>query len=131
MEEDFWNEHVTKRMMPEPDGSSISDEIIARYFPKAQKQEILLPSDFNETLKRREDITDLIGKLEQEQRQIEQKIKLFMGEHEAASNEHYRITWSNVDTVRIDSKRLKQEMPELYQSFSKCSQSRRFTIKAA
>ena len=131
VEEDFWNEHVIKRMMPEPDGSGISDEIIARYFPKAQKQEILLPSDFNEALKRREDITDLIGKLEQEQRQIEQKIKLFMGEHEAASNEHYRITWSNVDTVRIDSKRLKQEMPELYQSFSKCSQSRRFTIKAA
>lgn len=73
VEEDFWNEHVTKRMMPEPDGSGISDEIITRYFPAARKQEILLPSDFNEALKRREDITDLIGKLEQEQRQIEQK----------------------------------------------------------
>ena len=40
----------------------------------------------------------------------------------------YRI---NLDTIRIDSKRLKQEMPELYQNFLKCSQSRRFTIKAA
>lgn len=66
VEEDFWNEHVTKRMMPEPDGSGISDEIITRCFPKARKQEILLPSDFNEALKRREDITGLIDKLEQE-----------------------------------------------------------------
>lgn len=68
VEEDFWNEHVTKRIMPELDGSGISDEIITRYFPAARKQEILLPSDSNEALKRREDITNLIGKLVQEQR---------------------------------------------------------------
>lgn len=129
VESDFWNGHVVRKVMPEPDGSKISDEIISRYFPTALREEINLPTEFDGELKRRADIMDLMDKLEQEQ--IDQRIKLFMGDYEVAANEFYRITWSNVDTVRIDSKRLKQEMPELYRSFSKCSQSRRFTIKAA
>lgn len=131
VESEFWNGHVVRKVMPEPDGSKISDEIISRYFPTALREEINLPTEFDGDLKRRADIMDLMDKLEQEQKQIDQRIKLFMGDYEVAANEHYRITWSNVDTVRIDSKRLKQEMPELYRSFSKCSQSRRFTIKAA
>lgn len=67
----------------------------------------------------------------QEQNQIEQQLKLYMGEYEMVFNEHYRVSRSNVDTVRIDSKRLKEERPDLYRDFAKCSQSRRFTVKAA
>lgn len=74
---------------------------------------------------------ELSEKLLKEQEQIEQEIKLFMGEHEAAENASYRVSWSNVDTVRIDSKRLKSEQPEIYQKFSKQSQSRRFSVRAA
>ncbi|MEY8356753.1 lambda-exonuclease family protein [Lachnospiraceae bacterium 54-53] len=131
IEQEFWEEHVLTGNMPDPDGSAISNEVINRYFPAAVKKSIPLPSYLNEQLKRREEIIHLAKKLEQEQSQIEQKIKLFMGEYEEAYNEHYKVSWSNVDTVRIDSKRLKEERPDLYRDFSKNSQSRRLTIKAA
>ncbi|KEZ86429.1 YqaJ viral recombinase family protein [Lacrimispora celerecrescens] len=131
IEKEFWEEHVLTGNMPDPDGSEISNEVINRYFPAAVKMSVPLPSYLNEQLKRREEIIHLAKKLEQEQNQIEQKIKLFMGEYEEAFNEHYKVSWSNVDTVRIDSKRLKEERPDLYRDFSKSSQSRRLTIKAA
>lgn len=54
VEKDFWNAHVVKKIMPEPDGSYISDEIISNYFPAALKQEVMLPLDFDEALRRRE-----------------------------------------------------------------------------
>jgi putative phage-type endonuclease len=131
IEKEFWENHVLTGSMPDPDGSGISNEVINRYFPVSVKKSIPLTNCLNEQLKRRDEIIHLANKLTQEQNQIEQQIKLFMGEYEVAFNENYRISWSNVDTVRIDSKRLKEERPDLYRDFSKSSQSRRFTVKAA
>lgn len=131
IEREFWKEHILTGNMPDPDGSDISNEVINRYFPTSVKKSIPLPSYLNKQLKRREEINRLTKKLEQEQNQIEQQIKLFMGKYEEAFNEHYKVSWSNVDTVRIDSKRLKEERPDLYRDFAKSSQSRRFTVKAA
>ena len=73
----------------------------------------------------------LMERLEQEQRQIEQKIKLFLGDSQGAENLRYRVSWSNVDTQRVDSRRLKEEQPDVYSRFSKVSHSRKFTVKAA
>ena len=39
--------------------------------------------------------------------------------------------WSNVDTARVDTKRMKEEEPEIYNKFLKVSHSRRFTVKVA
>ena len=131
VEKDFWMNHVVPRVMPDPDGSRICDEVISRYYPKGKQGEILLPDMFNGELKRREEILELIGRLETEQRQIEQKIKLFLGESCSAGNSQYQVIWNNVDTLRIDSKRLKEEQPDLYSRFAKTSHSRRFSVRAA
>lgn len=112
-------------------GKDISNEVINRYFPTALRKTIPLPSHLNEQLKRREEIILLTKKLTQEQDQIEQQLKLYMGEYEMAFIDHYRVSWSNVDAVCIDSKRLKEERPDLNRDFAKSIQSRRFTVKAA
>ena len=96
-----------------------------------KRKEIFLPSEFDAVLQRREEILELSEKLEIERKNIEQRIKLFMGENEIATNEHYQVSWANVDSARIDTRRMKQEQPELYRQFSKVSHSRRFVVKAA
>ena len=131
IEEDFWMNHVVPRVMPDPDGSRICDEVLSRYFPRAKGGTLLLPDSFNRDLERRQEILRLMERLEQEQRQIEQKIKLFLGESQEAHNPKYRVSWSNVETLRIDSRRFKEEQPDLYSRFAKPSHSRRFTVKAA
>ena len=77
------------------------------------------------------DLEKEIGELKRQQRQIDQEIKLAMGEHESADSGRFRVSWSSVETSRVDSKRLKEEMPEIYESFRTLSRTWRFSIKAA
>ena len=79
----------------------------------------------------REELIAQIKKLEKEQKQIEQEVKCFMQENETAVSEKYRVSWSNVETIKLDTKRVKEEQPELYENFSKTTTVRRFTVKAA
>ena len=131
IEEAFWNQHVIPRIIPAPDGSKACDEVLEQYFHRAKKASAIPLIGFDEKLNRRSELLGQIAELEKEQRQIEQEVKLYMEDNELASSDHYRVSWTNVDTARLDTKRLKAEKPEIYQDFAKITSSRRLTIKAA
>jgi predicted phage-related endonuclease len=84
---------------------------------------------FDEKLKRREEIAELMDKLSVEKKQIEQEIKVYMKDSEIAENEHFLVSWKNSISNRLDSARLKSEMPEIYEKFLKPIQSRRFIVR--
>jgi len=131
IEESFWNNHVIPRAIPAPDGSKACDEVLEQYFHRAKKASAIPLIGFDEELNRRSELLGQIAELEKEQKQIEQEVKLYMQDNELASSDRYRVSWSNVDTVRLDTKRLKVEEPEIYQDFAKITSSRRLTIRAA
>lgn len=131
VEEAFWNQHVVSRKIPAPDGSDACEEALAQYFHTARKKSSIPLIGFDEKLEKREELLNAMKLLEQEQKQIEQEIKCYMQDHELAFNDKYRVSWANVDTARLDAKRIREERPEIYQDFSKITTSRRFTIKAA
>lgn len=131
IEEEFWNGHVCPKTMPAPDGSSACDEVLEQYFKVSRKNSEIPLIGFDEKLKRRQELTELQHKLEQEQRQIDQEIKLYMQDNETAFNDQYRISWASVETARLDTKRIKAEKPELYRDFLNITSSRRFAVKAA
>ena len=130
-EEHFWNNYVVRGIIPPPDGSKACDEVLQRYFHSAKKANAIELVGFDEKLNRREEILGFIAELQEEQKQIEQEVKLFMQDNEIAVNNHYRVSWSNVDTTRLDTKRIKEERPEIYENYAKVSSSRRFQVKAA
>lgn len=131
IEEEFWNDYVVKGIIPPPDGSKVCDEVIEQYFHTAKKASAVELVGFDEKLDRREEILVFIKELQEEQKQIEQEIKLFMQDNERAHSEHYRVTWSNINTTKLDTARIKSEKPELYADYTKTSNYRRFEIKAA
>lgn len=130
-EEDFWYNHVLTGQIPPPDGSKACDEVIEKYFGNARVGEAMVLSGFDVKLERRRDILKEIAELETEKKQIEQEVKLAMGEHELAQSGNYRVSWSNVDSTRLDTKRIREEKPELYADYSTVSHCRRFEVKAA
>lgn len=130
-EQDFWENHVMTGTMPDPDGSKICDEVIKQYFHTAKTESPVTLVGFDEKLDRRAKIVAQIEELKLEQSRIEQEIKIFMKENERASNGKYRVSWSNVSSMRLDAKLLKQEHPKLYSAYAKESVSRKFQIKAA
>lgn len=130
IERSFWNENVLKGIMPSPDGTKIADQVLAEYFSEPEKTSIPL-TGFDERLKRRQELILLMDRMDREKKQIEQELKLYLGNAESAENEHYRVSWKAVLSNRLDEKRLKEEHPEIYEKYKKQIQSRRFQIKAA
>lgn len=131
IEGDFWNNHVAKGVIPPPDGSKACDEVIEQYFHTAKKESAMKLVGFDEKLNRREEILGVIAKLQEEQKRIEQEVKLFMGDNQYAASDRYRVSWGNIDSVRLDSQRIKAEKPEIYRDYIKMSTSRRFQVRAA
>lgn len=130
IEQDFWENHVLKCQIPDPDGSKVADSVIAEYFRKSVPESIPL-TGFDEKLKRRQELLEVMERMETEKRQIEQELKMYLGTAEQAENEHYRISWKQVCSNRLDEKRLKEEQPEVYENYRREITSRRFTVKAA
>lgn len=131
MEERFWNDHVLTGKIPPPDGSRACDEVIAQYFGRAKAGTVADLAGLDKRLGRRREILKEIAGLETEKKQIEQEVKLAMGEHELAVSGNYRVSWSDVDSTRLDTKRIKEERPEIYADYAAVSHCRRFEVKAA
>lgn len=130
LEKNFWENHVLKRVLPEPDGSKLADSVIAEYY--IESTGVVIPlHGFDEKLKRREELVTLMDKMESEKRQIEQELKMYLGDAEKAENQLFRVSWSAVSSNRLDTKALQEQEPEIYQKYLKQTNSRRFTIKAA
>lgn len=129
IEECFWNAHVLPRIMPDPDGSNAADNfIIGQYKDSIPESKVSL-NGFDEKLKRREEITALMDKLDMEKKKIEQEVKLYMKNAELAENENFLVSWKSSVSNRLDSKKLKEEMPEVYKKYLKATESRKFLVK--
>jgi len=131
IEKHFWESHVLSGVMPNPDGSKATDKFLSQYFEKAKKDSAIELIGFDAKLERRDAIIKEIDKLQKEQSQIEQEVKLYMEDNEVAVSERYRVLWSNVDSTRFDTKRFKLEKPELYKEYAMQSTFRKFQIRAA
>lgn len=131
IEEKFWNDHVVPRIMPDPDGSRACDEVLNQYFGRSRCGTEIPLVGFDEKLKRREELIQLSRHLEEEQKRIEQEIKMALGANERGFSSNYRVSWTSVDTARLDTKKIKEEVPDLYKKYLKVSTTRRFEVKAA
>lgn len=133
IEERFWNYNVLGRHIPEPDGSDSYSEILKQqYFSGRRDNEVQL-FGLEEDLRRRDEIKALVAKLEKEQKIIEQKVQLQLGEADAVYGTagNYNISWVPTVTQRMDISRLKVEKPEIYNQYLKETQGKRFTVKLA
>lgn len=130
IEKDFWENHVQKDILPVPDGSKVADSVIAQYYKDSVPERIPL-TGFDEKLRRRQELLMVMERMDTEKKRIEQELKLYMGEAELAENEHYRVSWKSICSNHLDERRLKEELPEIYEKYQKETTSRRFMIKVA
>ena len=89
-----------------------------------------------EMIKVASEIQDLVSFVEEIKAEIETKQDLLKGQMTADGVEvldldTYFVRWCPVITNRLDSTRMKKDLPDLYKSYLKAVESRRFTITAA
>lgn len=131
IEERFWNENVLKHVMPDPDGSRDCAELISRQYFKSDKEKTIELVGVDADLKRREELTQLINKLEKEKSSIDQKVQLQLQDAAYGTTSGYRVSWVTSESNRLDTKKLKAEQPDVYTKYCKISNSRRFSVKHA
>lgn len=125
---EFWTDYVEKGVMPEPDGSSAYDEALRNRFRGGLEESIDLEVDVS-SYRAYQETKDLIKDLEAQTKAFEQDLKLQMGDNNFGESEFFKVTFKPSTSVRLDTKRIKKEAPEIYEKFGKETESRRFLIK--
>lgn len=127
LESQFYNEYIKKGVVPPPDGSTDYDKIINEKFKGSLDETVVLDTK-KDTVEEYFSRKDLIKQLEEENKKIEQEIKLQLKENVKGENEYVKVSFKPVVTTRFDSKRFKEENKETYDKYTKETTSRRFTI---
>lgn len=119
-EREFWG-HVERREPPpiEADGSEATDRAIRAAFPEAGDAEVALDL-MEERLQELAALKEAKKRLETDIRRIEQEVKLALGEaHLGTTSSGWRVTFADATRTQVDAKRLAEEMPDVFQRFSK------------
>ena len=128
-ESKFWHENIEKRIPPEMTGSVDARELLDKLYPTAKEGlKVELPQ-LEETVNQLAVTQAKIKELEQLADELQAKIKEQMGEAEIAEVGNFIITWKSVTTERLDTTRLKKELPDVYKQFTVSNTTRRFSLK--
>lgn len=70
----------------------------------------------------------LIEEAQEEAEALRDAIKAVMGDSETVQAGEYKITWKPVTSIRIDTRALKEALPDVAERFKKETTVRRFTV---
>lgn len=70
----------------------------------------------------------LIEEAQEEAEALRDAIKAAMGDSETVQAGEYKITWKPVTSIRIDTRALKEALPDVAERFKKKTTVRRFTV---
>ncbi|EJA7862074.1 hypothetical protein MU332_003184, partial [Listeria monocytogenes] len=92
-------------------------------------KQVILSKTYNDYLAERTNLERDIKLLETRKKEIDNNIKNDLKEAETGITDDFTITWKPVTTSRVDTKRLKEEHPDIYKKLQKESSYRKFAVK--
>lgn len=83
----------------------------------------------NNRVKKWLEIKEQIKALEEQQKALEDEIKAeFADDQEEIRTGTFLIRWTKYTTPRLDSIKLKKELPDIYKLYTKITSGRRFSV---
>ncbi|AMA72904.1 hypothetical protein ACH33_08565 [Aneurinibacillus sp. XH2] len=127
---EFWNHHVLANVAPALDGTSAAEEYLKKKYTHAEKGKAVdLTSEYKEKIDEYLMLKDSIKSLETRMKEIENQIKHEMKDAELAFVQNFQAEWKTIHSNRVDSKKLKEQFPDIYKQVMKPTIYRRFDIK--
>lgn len=130
-EKAFWENHVLANVPPAIDGSSSASELLAKMYPQDDGSAIMLDEQSNTLIEAIESLKVEEKQLEMQRKEYENQLKMMLGESAEGHSDRFKVTYKTIASSRLDSKRLKEEQPAIYEKYIKESLSRRLSIKEA
>lgn len=129
LEFNFW-ECVKNNVPPKIDGSDSCSDLMNRLYPNANKDSsIILPDEAQQLVEQYNSAKEQEKSFSENKEEAANMLKQMLGDNEVGVINDTKISWKNVITDRLDTKKFKAENPEMYQKFMSSSSSRRFAIK--
>ena len=130
MEEHFWYEYMLKDTPPE--ATAKDNEFMCQLYPKAAaEKQIELPAEAKDILTDYERANHNLTVAKEAKEMAEARLKALLQDAEVGVIEGYKISWKNVSTTRLDSKKVKALLTE--EQLKECSTTtttRKFTVGA-
>nr|DAJ83991.1 MAG TPA: Exonuclease [Caudoviricetes sp.] len=116
----FWEDNVKVGLMPDVDGSKSCSQALAERFPGGVTDSITLPKEADELLAEIDELNEAADRIKDQIESKKNSVKLMLGDHEIAYAGERKVTWkTQAGRTTIDSKKLKAEMPDVYEKYSK------------
>ncbi|GAB6149853.1 YqaJ viral recombinase family nuclease [Clostridium novyi] len=128
-EKEFWK-LVENKTPPTLDGSSAAEKWVNEKFKIANEGEIVeLDFSYKNKLQEYFELKKREKEFKEEIKQLENQLKNDIGNAELAHVPGFDISWKQIKSSRVDSKKLKAEFKDIYDKCLKESLSRRLSIK--
>lgn len=123
---DFWK--MVKEEIP-PMALGIDTGFIAELYPQNNDQ-IQAVEEMNVSIGLLQQIKNDISEMEKQKDEIEAKLKAVIGENQGIKTSDYTISWKSQESVRVDTKALKENAPDIYGKYSYITKSRVLRIRS-
>lgn len=129
IEGDFWR-LVETNTPPPMDGTESSSQALKLLYPESRAGKVIeLPTEAEELVSEWDAVKAMIAGYEEKLAAIENQLKAMLGEAESGTVGDKLVSWKTITSKRIDSKRIRELHPEIYDQCSKESSYRRFEIR--
>lgn len=110
-EREFWS-YVTSNTAPSPDGLQSTSETISEMYPESSDNEVSLFA-YETELAQIASLNGQIKDLKKIKDEMENRVKVFMGEAGSGYSSRYKVTWRASSRVSFDSKAFAKDHPNI------------------
>lgn len=123
--EEFWK-LVEKDTPPTCD---INLDVVKTLYPKGSGDTLIMPGNYGPRVEYFLKLKAFAKRVDEEIDSVQAEICAAIGDYTKGVCSSYELNWANVETERLDTKRLKKERPDIHAQYLKKTSSRRLTIK--
>ena len=126
---DWWNKYILCNEIPEIDGSDSTLNTV-RNINKDVIADVKDISKLDDVLNEYEAVCKQKKFVEEKEKELKNNIITFMGSNEIGNSNKYLVSYKLQKRTGIDTTKLKKELPDIYNKYSKQSETRVLRIKA-
>lgn len=126
-ETEFWTSHIVPDIRPEPDGSESADKVI-RALSSEQRDNVITLFEQTDTAAELISVQEQRKALEKKEQELKQRLQLALEDNSEGYTINHKISRKPQSRTNVDTKRLKSELPTVYEQYSRTTTSRVFKI---
>ena len=127
-EVEFWQDYVLRERPPLADGSDSSMDTLSKLHPRCDGNTTQI-AGMDNAMRSYMELGEAIKRLQEQQNEVKAQLCQTLGNSSVGVGRDYSFSWKTQSTKRINTKRLKEDHPEIYEEYAEATESRVFRVK--